>query len=129
MYVRLWLGFQCCPFCSWQLAGWPRLPAPLLVFVDSIPCGGCPVLSRSVRKGGQHRPQTLKLIRRWFPPLQRTQGWGTLIRGGARVQEFEGGPPALDVNPDVPVYVLTVSPMLTEEGGAFTGRKLAPVDR
>jgi hypothetical protein len=55
--------------------------------------------------------------------LQRTQGWGTLIRGGARVQEFEGGATALDVNPDVPVYVLTVSPMLTEEGDAFTGPK------
>jgi hypothetical protein len=34
---------------------------------------GCPILSRFVRKGGQHKPQPLWFMRQWFPPLPRTQ--------------------------------------------------------
>jgi hypothetical protein len=45
-----------------------------------------------VRKGGRHRPQTLRFIGPWFPPLQTTQGWGTLFRGDFR-RERKGGPP------------------------------------
>src|SRR5215467_16382199 len=59
-----------------------------------------PILSRSVRKGGWHRPQTLRFIGPRFPPLrqaqgrllQRTQGWGTLWRDGFGTQRIGRSP-------------------------------------
>src|SRR4029077_13582400 len=35
------------------------------------------------RRGEEHGPRLLSLggVSPWFPPLQRTQGWGTLCRG------------------------------------------------
>jgi hypothetical protein len=53
----------------------------VLISVDPIPLGGCPILSRFVRKGAKHgrQPQTkiLRTYRSRFPPLQKTQGWAT----------------------------------------------------
>src|SRR5262249_38679285 len=36
----------------------------------------------------------LECISRWLPTLPRTQGWGTLFRGGYPGKNQEGGPPA-----------------------------------
>jgi hypothetical protein len=63
-----------------SFGGWPSLSAPLLVSVDSIPAEGAPSFRVMCERVGRTDLKFSRFIRRWFPPLQRTQGWGTLIR-------------------------------------------------
>ena len=67
-----------------------------LVFCLPHSYGGSPIFSRSVRKGGRHglQPRNPGGIVPRFPPLQRTQGWGTLSRGDPWNNQRVGHPPS-----------------------------------
>ena len=65
-----------------SLGGWLTFGG--VFWVDAVPAGGCPILSRFVRKGGQHGPRLISVskflfIGPLFPPLQSAQGWAPSV--------------------------------------------------
>jgi hypothetical protein len=53
-----------------------------LVLVDRIPAEGAPSFRVLCERVGSTGLKPSRFLRPWFPPLQRTQGWGTPCRGG-----------------------------------------------
>src|SRR5262249_36250953 len=79
----------CCRFLLCVRTGGPAFEPPIK--------WGAPSFRAFCERVGGDGPRFRELIFQpigsMFPPLQRTQGWGTLIRGSANGYE-KGGPPA-----------------------------------